>query len=301
MIRHTTARLFLLLTLLTLPSLYSGTTNSIDGLPMYYWDELFYTNNSGKTNFGDYLSVKIVERIVNGPVKVIPKQLLNKTEKKLLAVGSILYFARENDVVWGSGTNGKNPKRSDYRFSHLDVRAVRGPLTREFLMVMFNIASPEIYGDPALLVPYLFPEFTKQKNPSKEFILIPNFGDEKLFPKEEYDFVVYPTEPWDEVIAKILDSNFVIASSLHGLIIAEAFGIPARYLRVTEKEPLLKYQDYYISTNRHNFKYATSIAEALQMGGEPPIECDLEKLYNAFPFDYWPKSTFTKPNFQKRV
>lgn len=291
---------FFLLMLSGCSSIYAGTTNPLDGIPMYYWDELFYTNNSGKTNFGDYLSVKIVERIVNGPVKVIPKQMLNKTEKKLLALGSILLFGRENDVVWGTGTNGKNPNRGNYRFSHLDVRAVRGPLTREFLWMTFNIECPEIYGDPALLVPYLFPEFKKQQNPSQDFILIPNFADEKLFPKEEYPFVVYATEPWDEVITKILDSKFVISSSLHGIIIAEAFGIPARYLRVTDKEPLLKYQDYYLSTNRPCFEYATSIEEALQMGGEPPIECDLEKLYDAFPFDYWPQSTFTKPNFPKK-
>ena len=90
-----------------------------------------------------------------------------------------------------------------------------------------------------------------------------------------------------EVIEKITDSRFVISSPLHGLIVAEAFGIPARMLRITTHEPLLKYQDYYYGTNRPYFQYAQSIEEAFQMGGEPPFECDLQKLYEAFPFEYW--------------
>ncbi len=285
--------LFFVYALLTICSGFAGTINPIDGLPLYYWDE------SAKINFGDHLSLKLVERIVNGPVNVCPKTALNKTDKKLLAIGSILYFAREKDVLWGTGTNGKMPRRGDYRFTHLDVRAVRGPLTRKFLQKTFNITCPKIYGDPALLIPYFFPEFKKVENPARDYVFIPHYSEEKLFPKEHYPFVVYPTEPWDIVIRAILNSKFVISSSLHGIIIAEAFGIPARYLRVTDNEPLLKYQDYYLGTNRPSFKYAISIEDALLMQGEPPFKCDLEKLYDAFPFDYWPHTEFNKPNFKK--
>ncbi len=68
-----------------------------------------------------------------------------------------------------------------------------------------------------------------------------------------YPNVVYPTEPWDEVIRKILDSEFVISSSLHGLIIADAFGVPSRLLKITDTEPLFKYRDYYEGTGRPIF------------------------------------------------
>ena len=74
---------------------------------------------------------------------------------------------------------------------------------------------------------------------------------------------------------------------MHGLIVAEAYNIPARMLRITENEPIFKYKDYYAGTNRPNFRFATSVEEALRLGGEPPFECDLEKLYAAFPFDCW--------------
>lgn len=251
------------------------------GLMLYYWNE------NPAVNFGDYLSVKLVERIIQREVVTSPKKP-PKDIRKLLAIGSILYFARDNDVVWGSGTNGKKPYRKDYSFTSLDVRAVRGPLTRAFLWETFGIPCPETYGDPALLFPYLFPEFKRSLQPSYSYVVIPHYSEEKMFPKNKFPNVVYPTEPWDEVITKILDSEFVISSSLHGIIIAEAYGIPARMLRVTENEPLLKYQDYYQGTNRPDFRFATSIEDALALGGEKPFDCDLQKLYQAFPFEFWP-------------
>ncbi len=261
---------------------------SQEGLPLYYWQQNAFVN------FGDYLSLKVVERIVNGPVKVHQNHSWNNT-KKLLAIGSILSFGKNYDVIWGSGINGKLLQKKDYAFSSLDVRAVRGPLTRSFLWEHFQIECPEIYGDPALLIPYLFPEFVRKTKPNNRYIFIPHYSENKFFPKSAYPNVVYATDPWDEVIEKILDSEFVISSSLHGIIVAEAFGIPARMLRITETEPLFKYNDYYLGTNRSAFEFATSIEQALQMGGEKPFECDLKLLYEAFPFEFWPNVNFQHP------
>jgi pyruvyltransferase len=249
------------------------------GLPLYYWQQPNFVN------FGDYLSLKIVERVVNRPVPVYYRKKTPK--KKLLAVGSILYFAQTGDVVWGSGINGKKLSKEDYCFEHLDIRAIRGPLTRQFLMENFSIDCPEIYGDPVLLFPRLFPEFKRAENPSRDYVVILHYADEKLFPKELDPHVVYSTEPWVSIVEKILDSKFVISSSLHGIIFAEAYGIPARMLRLTQKEPLFKYQDYYLGTGRPCFRFARSIEEALRLKGEPPAECDLEKLYQSFPFEFW--------------
>ena len=54
----------------------------------------------------------------------------------------------------------------------------------------------------------------------------------------------------------------MLSSSLHGIVLAEAFRIPARMLRLTENEPLYKYQDYYegrspgpLSSALHNKPY----------------------------------------------
>lgn len=251
----------------------------LDGIPLYYWSP-----DKGE-NFGDYLSFKLIERIINGPVSYFGKNPSNDYRTKLLAIGSILHFANDHDVIWGSGINGKHLNKEDYHFKQLDVRAVRGPLTRQFLIDNFSIDCPEIYGEPGLLFPYLFPEFKRQENPSNPYLIIPHSSEEHLYLISSN--VIYPTEPWDAVIRKILDSQLVISSSLHGIVIAEAWGIPARLLKVTNNEPLFKYEDYYLGSGRTHFQYATSVEQALEMGGEPPIKCNLKKLYEAFPFDFW--------------
>lgn len=265
---------------------------TLEGPPLYYWQK------GGKENFGDHLSLKLVERIVGGQVPVAHKELF-EGQKRLLAIGSILILANSGDLIWGTGMNGKRMDLDLYKFDHLDVRAVRGPLTRDFLTKNFDISCPEIYGDPALLLPYFFPELQKKAHPQYAYLIIPHYSEEHLFPKNLFPNVVYPTDPWKDVVRKILDSKFVISSSLHGVVVAEAYGIPARYLRISDHEPLYKYNDYYLGTNRSSFTYASTVQEALEMGGEPPCVCDLEKLYTSFPFEYWPHATFKYPNFDQ--
>jgi pyruvyltransferase len=241
-------------------------------LPLFFWEP-----DDGRQNFGDYISKILIERIVNHEVR---KADIN--EKKILAIGSILHFAKDGDLVWGSGINGKHPFQKDYSFKSLNIRSVRGPLTRKMLQ-SFGLEVPEIYGDPALLFSAFFPEF--KVNPIREYLVIVHISEEYLFPKN--DNIVYATDPWNEIIQKIVESKFVISTSLHGLIIAESFGIPARLLRITAKEPLFKYSDYYLGTGRENFQYAKTIKQALQMGGEKPPICDLNQLLKVFPYEYF--------------
>lgn len=252
-----------------------------EGLPLWYFRHPHFEN------FGDVLSLKIVERIVGMPVEAYRRKPKNNVPK-LLAVGSILHIAANDDVIWGSGLNGKDLARKNYEFERVDVRAVRGPITRQFLMREKGVNVPKIYGDPALLMPYLFPEFERQSSPSIPVLIVTHYSDTEMFPKEKYPNVVYGWEPWDEIILKILDSEFVVSTSLHGVVVAEAFGIPARLLRLNKKEPLLKYSDYYLGTKRPNYRFARSLEEAMAMGGEQPMRCDLKKLYDAFPFEFWP-------------
>ncbi len=246
-------------------------------LPLYYWDAKEFEN------FGDYLSKEIVERMIHGPIRICKS---SAKEKKLLAVGSILSFARDNDVVWGSGINGKLLDKKHYPFKTLDIRSVRGPKTKEFLQNKLGVKTPSIFGDPALLMPKLFPEFKRKKEPKYPYLIILHYLDLWAYPKTLGN-VVYATDPWEEIVDKILDSEFVISSSLHGLIVAEAYGIPAKLLRICEKEPLFKFEDYYQGTGRKEFSFATSIEDALYQGGEPLPEIDLERIYKAFPFEFY--------------
>lgn len=251
---------------------------SFVSISAYSENDLFWWQSSDGVNFGDDLSHVIVEKILGRPVQLAS---LESDRKTLLAAGSILHFARDDDLIWGSGFR-ENPMVEN-RFSRLDVRCVRGPRTRDFLLQK-GINCPPVYGDPALLIAQLFPEFKKQE-PIYDYIIIPNIGEIKGF--IPYKNVVLPTLPWKEIVEMMQQSKLVISSSLHGIIVAESYNIPARLLKMTWGEPLLKYQDYYEATNRPDFKYATSVQEALQLGGERPGLIDLNPLLNSFPWDYF--------------
>jgi pyruvyltransferase len=242
----------------------------LTAIPLFWWEP-----DDGTQNFGDHLSKILIERILGEPIK---KATIY--DHKILGIGSILHFAREGDVVWGSGINGKHPQQKDYPYRFLDVRAVRGPLTQKVLK-SFGIEAPSIYGDPGLLFARFFPEF--QKNPIREYVVVIHGSEQNRFPRR--DEIIFSTDPWQDVIQKIIESKFVISTSLHGIVIAEAFQIPARLLRITQNEPLFKYADYYMGTGRTEFQYAKSIKEALLLGGEKPAVCNLGQLLDSFPYE----------------
>jgi pyruvyltransferase len=264
-LQHRSVLFFLLLNLSILP-LYSTDTE----VPVLHrWEP------KGWDNFGDALSQPIVERILGRKIERVTRP----DQKRLLAVGSILHSARNGDVIWGTGLM---TKWFPDHITQLDVRAVRGPLTRDTLLAR-GVPCPEVYGDPALLLPILFPEF--KPNPIRDYIIIPHASETGLFRDDPH--FVSPRDPWEVVVRKILESKFVISSSLHGIIVAEAYGIPARMLLCTNKSQLRKYEDYYLGTGRPKFKYATSIEQALRMGGEKPALFDADKLLKSFPSDLW--------------
>lgn len=80
---------------------------------------------------------------------------------------------------------------------------------------------------------------------------------------------------WWEHQARLIDyvdqlcsAERVISSSLHGIILAESYGIPAvLYLpeEVKGNLTLYKYRDYYYGTGRYEFPIAKTIQEALQI------------------------------------
>jgi len=231
-------------------------------------------------NFGDLLGPVIANRLLDRAGVVVGPRL---RKRRLLAVGSILRLAGEGDTIWGIGANGKSLNQA-FEFSSLDVRAVRGPLTKKFLENR-GIVVPEVFGDPGLLVGHLWSRGELVGSTKKKPVaVVPNFHDYPSVPVRSG--LVKPTAPLWKVISEIASSDLVVGSSLHGLIVAESLGIPAR-LVVSGTEPLFKYQDYYEGSGRSRFEPAQSIDQAIEMGGEPLPDWDPVLLENAFPYDLW--------------
>lgn len=243
--------------------------------------ELFaWQPRSGARNFGDHLSHVISAAVARERCVSFDDE--TSRPHRLLAVGSILHFAQDGDTVWGSGVNGK-VSLAEIRARKLDVRAVRGPKTAEVLRGL-GIDAPEVFGDPALLIPRFFGARFRVE-PVRDYIFIPNLNDLKTH--GHLPNVVSPLRGWNHCVEQICAAKLVIASSLHGIILAEAFGVPARYVRLTAIESQFKYDDYAQGTGRRALVPAHSIAEAREMGGHEPIHFDPEPLIEAFPYDLW--------------
>jgi pyruvyltransferase len=243
----------------------------------------FFRRNFRFRNFGDELSPVLVAAILRHKFPSAKWSLQHKS-RNMLAIGSIMHFAKDFDVIWGTGINGKALENS-YKFNSLDVRSVRGPRTWQFLLDM-GIRSPKIFGDPALLAPK-FLKRPRVYNKIRDFIVIPHYHDLNAF--EGVDNLISPLQPLQTVLSDILSSKKVISSSLHGVILAEAYGIPAvLVLPNLEEEKYLKYLDYYEGTLRGYIDVASNFDEAIKMkGSRLPGKFSIAKLEAAFPSDFY--------------
>ncbi|MEK6822762.1 MAG: hypothetical protein AABY13_02950, partial [Nanoarchaeota archaeon] len=71
-------------------------TQRMDSIPLYSWTD--------KPNFGDALSKVVVEWVAKRPVRAAHSE----EQGKLLAIGSVLHQARDNDVVWCTGIHPRH-------------------------------------------------------------------------------------------------------------------------------------------------------------------------------------------------
>lgn len=241
-------------------------------------------------NLGDYLSVVVYEHLLKK--NNIPKDKKVGKTKHLYAIGSILLTGFQDSTIWGSGIKNKLKGLAgnitiwfNKHIRKLDIRAVRGPLTREYL-ISNGISCPEVYGDPAILMPLIY----QSKNTAKkeEYLIINHYTQKQ---QQNLNSIDLKTRNYKKVIDKICESRLVISGSLHGIILAEAYGVPAILLSDREEFSDFKYRDYYYSTNRKHFPIAKNIEEALKMTPPklPKIDKMQQNLLKTFPKDLWDK------------
>ncbi|HVJ89439.1 MAG TPA: polysaccharide pyruvyl transferase family protein [Labilithrix sp.] len=247
---------------------------------LYWWSP-----GGHRVNVGDYLSKVIVSSVL----ALNDKTLIEKRDvgHKLLAIGSVLHCADNGDTVWGSGINGKIPVQQ-HRFETLDVRAVRGPKTRAFLMER-GIGVPEVYGDPALLTPLFFPRSALEPQETRPFVIVPHLNEAPDKYRAYSEHLVTPTSKPAQFVRGLLGAKLVISSSLHGLILAEAYGIPAVYLDWGNGEDRFKYDDYYLGTGRTTWHAGHDVETCLELGGNKTFDLATiqANLLASFPHDLW--------------
>lgn len=239
---------------------------------LFYW--------RGVPNLGDSVSARIVAGLSGRRIVAVERG----DRRKLLACGSVAHRARAGDLVWGSGTiePDRPPESRD-----VDVRAVRGPRTRAMLR-RAGIPCPEVYGDPALLLPRVLPR--RRAAPRFRLAIVPHYQDKPRVRSDDPAVRVLESRVLDiqgeleTFLDALLECERVVSSSLHGLVFAEAYGIPAAELRVGDdvRGAEHKFADYFEGTGRERPEPLTLATIAREPVWIPPA---LDPAFAAsFPF-----------------
>jgi len=211
----------------------------------------------------------------------------------LITCGSLVGAGSFDSVVWGSGihvfANVKSLLFKRYVRKY-DVRAVRGPITRQILIGCGYDCKP-LYGDPAVLMPYIYKPKVKKKYEYSAIIHYKNKDDLNL--PAGCHRISPATTDYQFFIDEICASKKILSSSLHGIILAESYGVPTVFINTggDVDDSLMKYYDWYFSTNRRNIKIASSFDEAIEMESMnlPNLSEMRADLVRSFPYDLWEK------------
>jgi len=223
----------------------------------YYWE-------SQHGNFGDDLNLWLWDFLLPGFRAVHPDVLL-------VGVGTVLNRAllpeAGRKLVIGSGFGyGALPDMRDE--SLWDIRCVRGPLTAA------KIGVPEALGivDPAVLVADM-PEFSDlPKRHSCSFVPHWESAVAGLWPSVCATAGLTYIDPRGEakaVIRAIAQSERVVAESMHGAILADAFRVPWVAVSTSDSINSFKWRDWAATvgvTHRPRRVPLSSRAEAIVKG-----------------------------------
>ncbi len=248
--------------------------------------KLFYFR--GKHNFGDVINPLLFEKLSSKKTSWVEPEFYNK--ENYVAIGSVLEFATSDSIVWGSGFISKDGKMHGVP---KQICAIRGPLTREILLKN-NIEAPEVYGDPALLLPKIY-------NPSiaKKYKLgiVPHYVDKdnewlKIIIKDNPEVIILNIQEPDpyKFIDDLLSCEKIASSSLHGIIVADAYAIPSIWIEFSNKLTGggFKFLDYFASVKREDTKPLsitknTNLDELEKKFQKYMIDIDLDALLDSFP------------------
>lgn len=274
-----------------------GETHDTAPLRMYWW--------KAKPNFGDALN-PILLSLLSG----VPVEWSDSADQPVLTcVGSVIDHAKPGWAVWGSGLVADDVTAPP----DLRILALRGPKTRERL-VSLKHDPPAIFGDPCLLMPVVWP--LPHARVKYEWGFIPHYVDlsrsamrhhrslwmvRKLREvlRREHSIVIDPRLPIEEYVRRFARCRAIVSSSLHGVVMAEAYGKPCVWIRFADSRDIIggefKFRDFFegvgkqsvepmVVGDRFNYECLKNAVQVWQ-----PIRWDPVPLMRAFPYqtDKW--------------
>ena len=192
-----------------------------------------------ESNFGDLWTSYAVWRLCDRVLE--PVDPLNA---ELFGVGSIASDVPQGfrGHIFGSGLMHSYQSAD---FSQAQVWCLRGHLTAE------RVKCPSaVVGDPVLLSEWLVPEYWRTNR--YRLGVIPHYVDKqhptvrKLRKDPEVCVIDIQSGVW-KVLRAVAQCQQIVSSSLHGLVVADALGIPNQWVQLSDAVAGdgFKFHDYY--------------------------------------------------------
>jgi len=217
--------------------------------------ELYYIEcDDCKTNVGDMLGPYIMNKFTGEyPVQVGPSP--DKNKNCVSMVGSIIRDSRESSLIAGVGILVKACNIKAFK----ECWAVRGKYTLEKIKETcirnkYEINYDDIaLGDPGIIMPYFYPNYNTRNIKKKyKYGVILHYVDgmdgfQNRLLGENINFID-PALPVEKFIDELLLCENILSSSLHGIILSNAYKVPACWIRMNgTKLPKddIKFHDYF--------------------------------------------------------
>ena len=248
-------------------SFKSKNVQTLQGLmPVFYWDG--NPNLGDLLNFGDVVGPYLISKITGKPVLNIK----NLQYPGIMAVGSIIeQLDRKDMVIWGSGLmdNMTDDQIRSFKKYSPEILSVRGRETaKQLLEAGINVPDQSVYGDPALILPLFY-------NPSirglKKIGICPHFTHKSHFLENITDKdnlkIIDVQKDMETVVDSISSSAVCISTSLHGLIIAQAYNVPWVWLEVFDnnlKGNDFKFKDFFSTIDESKVSHVRATMEEVK-------------------------------------
>jgi pyruvyltransferase len=213
------------------------------------WNDFIYGNS------GDIFTRDVLAWLYPGtnPINV-------SEGPRILCVGSIGHKIGSGDVLSGIGC--KTPELPTPSSKSTYIHALRGPISYDiFKSAGYDVSQVRFLADPGLLIGSMVSECSAIKG---RVIFIPHYRERRSILAglpQGMQFVDVDCPPL-RIAKQIQRAECVYSSSLHGLIFAHALKRPCVFVRPATEEPLLKYQDYFLSVGISPPKPLDSISDA---------------------------------------
>jgi len=236
--------------------------------------ESIYASWCLSDNFGDKMSPYIIEKISGKRCIWSPPE---SDILKYVVTGSILNWEMKNAVSWGAGL-----ANNDDKIGIETIIAVRGEISK-YIAIVNGATGNIVTGDPALLLPRIYNPNVKKKY---KLGIFPHYIDCDII---SYNLVsqlpddvafIYPLDDVEKTIDLICSCENIISSSLHGLIVADAYRIPSKWVKFSDRilGDNTKYMDYYSSIGYDIATKPVDLRSSITLDNMLDVRCDLKKL-----------------------